>query len=366
MLCLPNELTPNGEAQVISAKDYYPFGLSMPSRSTEGGTYRYGFNGKETDQETGIQDYGMRWYLPNIARFPSIDPLTAQYPKLTPYQFASNTPIVAIDIDGLESDVDFDGVTPTEEPMSQTVEEGLAMANKFVLPSVSSKFKFQAYSVTVDMLKTINPDKRVQTLTPWVPLLNEFMDACGINTPLRKSHFLAQICQETDGFRVKTEECNYRSIARIRQLFKSASNMTDEELQPYVNNSEAAANKFYSNRMGNGDEASGDGFKYRGRGLIQLTGKDSYSRFTIWYQKRTGESVDFAANPELVANIPRYSIASAIWEYVYDKKLLLTSDINSEAAVRKIGARINGTDPPNGYDVRLQKFELAKKAFNIE
>jgi RHS repeat-associated protein len=97
-----DELTPNGEAQVISAKDYYPFGMSMPSRSTEGGTYRYGFNGKEKDTETGIQDYGMRWYLPNIARFPSVDPITKEYPELTPYQFASNTPIQAIDLDGLE------------------------------------------------------------------------------------------------------------------------------------------------------------------------------------------------------------------------------------------------------------------------
>jgi RHS repeat-associated protein len=96
------ELTPNGEAQVISAKDYYPFGMSMPSRTTEGGTYRYGFNGKETDQETGIQDYGMRWYLPNIARFPSVDPLTQEYPWYTPYQFAGNMPIQYIDLDGCE------------------------------------------------------------------------------------------------------------------------------------------------------------------------------------------------------------------------------------------------------------------------
>jgi RHS repeat-associated protein len=97
-----DELTPNGEAQVLSAKDYYPFGMSMPSRTTEGGTYRYGFNGKETDPETGIQDYGMRWYLPNIARFPSVDPLTAEYPWYTPYQFAGNMPIWAIDLDGAE------------------------------------------------------------------------------------------------------------------------------------------------------------------------------------------------------------------------------------------------------------------------
>ena len=56
-----DELTPNGEAQVISAKDYYPFGMSMPSRTTEGGTYRYGFNGKEKDTETDLNDFGARF-----------------------------------------------------------------------------------------------------------------------------------------------------------------------------------------------------------------------------------------------------------------------------------------------------------------
>jgi RHS repeat-associated protein len=91
-------ISDRGELQ--SAQDFYPFGMAMPGRST--GSYKYRFNGKETDPETGIQDYGMRWYLPNIARFPSVDPITKQYPELTPYQFASNSPITGIDRDGLE------------------------------------------------------------------------------------------------------------------------------------------------------------------------------------------------------------------------------------------------------------------------
>jgi RHS repeat-associated protein len=74
----------------------------MPGRKHNGGTYRYGFNGKETDSETGIQDYGMRWYLPNIARFASVDPLADEFPYYTPYQFSGNTPIFAIDLDGEE------------------------------------------------------------------------------------------------------------------------------------------------------------------------------------------------------------------------------------------------------------------------
>ena len=94
------------EAITISATDYYPFGMSMPGRSftaanTEG--YRYSFNGKEDDTEWAKQDYGMRIYDKRIGRFLSIDPLAVKYPMLTPYQFASNTPIAAIDLDGLEA-----------------------------------------------------------------------------------------------------------------------------------------------------------------------------------------------------------------------------------------------------------------------
>jgi RHS repeat-associated protein len=89
---------------ITSAQDYYPFGLTLASRSfTEGGSvYRYSFNGKEDDKETGLQDYGMRLYFKKLGRFLSVDPIGRQFPELTPYQFASNTPIMAIDLDGLE------------------------------------------------------------------------------------------------------------------------------------------------------------------------------------------------------------------------------------------------------------------------
>jgi len=93
--------------EVVSYSEYYPFGWQMPTRSSSIGSYRYGFNGKERDDEVkgnGVQyDYGFRIYDSRMARFLSVDPLTASYPMLTPYQFASNRPIKAIDIDGLES-----------------------------------------------------------------------------------------------------------------------------------------------------------------------------------------------------------------------------------------------------------------------
>ncbi|MBC6490653.1 RHS repeat domain-containing protein [Flavihumibacter stibioxidans] len=95
------------QADVVSANDYYPFGMLMPGRKFSAGVYRYGFNGKENDNEVkGVgnqQDYGMRIYDTRLGRFLSVDPITMQYPMLTPYQFASNTPIQAIDFDGLEA-----------------------------------------------------------------------------------------------------------------------------------------------------------------------------------------------------------------------------------------------------------------------
>lgn len=95
-------LVENYLADVLRYSDYYAFGQQMPGRSG-GVNYRYGFNGKEQDDETNTYDYGFRIYNPSLGKFLSLDPLTASYPELTPYQFASNTPIWAIDLDGLEA-----------------------------------------------------------------------------------------------------------------------------------------------------------------------------------------------------------------------------------------------------------------------
>ncbi|MBA3682731.1 MAG: hypothetical protein H0W73_16450 [Bacteroidetes bacterium] len=91
---------------VIQAGDNYAFGAPMPGRQYNSGSYRYGFNGKENDNDVkgnGVQqDYGMRIYDARLGKFLSVDPLSAKYPFYTPYQFAGNMPIVAIDLDGLE------------------------------------------------------------------------------------------------------------------------------------------------------------------------------------------------------------------------------------------------------------------------
>jgi len=99
----------NLTSDVITAQDYYPFGMLQPGRqyTSAAGSYRYGFNGKENDNDVGKgtggeQDYGQRIYDARVGRFLSVDPITSKYPELTPYQFGSNNPILNIDIDGLE------------------------------------------------------------------------------------------------------------------------------------------------------------------------------------------------------------------------------------------------------------------------
>jgi RHS repeat-associated protein len=88
------------QARVLSASDYYAFGMAMKERSWQSEGYRYGFNGKENDDD--FQDYGMRVYCPECGVFLSVDPIASQYPELSPYQFASRSPISGVDLDGLE------------------------------------------------------------------------------------------------------------------------------------------------------------------------------------------------------------------------------------------------------------------------
>jgi RHS repeat-associated protein len=94
---------------VVSATDYYPFGWEMPGRSVNKAGYRFGFNGKENDRDEWgqqlVQDYGFRLYNPAIGKFLSVDPLAPEYPWYTPYQFAGNKPIWAVDLDGLEEKI---------------------------------------------------------------------------------------------------------------------------------------------------------------------------------------------------------------------------------------------------------------------
>ncbi len=111
----------------------------------------------------------------------------------------------------------------------------------------------------------------------WFNALNEILPEYDINTPERVAAFIAQCAHESGGFKFLQENLNYKA-ASLRRVFPKY--FTDDAIAAaYANKPEQIANRIYANRMGNGDESSGDGFRYRGRGLIQLTGKNNYTFF---------------------------------------------------------------------------------------
>jgi putative chitinase len=132
--------------------------------------------------------------------------------------------------------------------------------------------------ITRDQLAQLIPGNPY--VDQWCEALNEILPEYGINTPQRVAAFIAQCAHESGGFRALKENLNYRPET-LRKLF-SKYFPTDELARQYAampNKQEAIANRIYASRMGNGDEASGDGFRFCGRGLIQLTGRDNYTFF---------------------------------------------------------------------------------------
>lgn len=129
--------------------------------------------------------------------------------------------------------------------------------------------------LTLDKLKQMIP--RNPYVAEWHEALDQLLPDYGIDTPKRVAAFVAQCAHESAEFRFIEENLNYRA-ASLRKTFAKYF-PTDEIARQYERKPQMIANRVYANRMGNGDEASGDGWRYRGRGLIQLTGKDNYTFF---------------------------------------------------------------------------------------
>ena len=153
-----------------------------------------------------------------------------------------------------------------------------------------------------------------------------------VNTLLRLSHFLAQCGHESANFRAVKENLNY-SAEGLNKTFKKYF-PTLESAKDYARQPERIASKVYANRMGNGNEVSKDGFKYLGRGFIQLTGKANYLEF----DKSVPE--DIMANPELVAT--KYPLASAAWFWNKNGLNEIADKGATDAVVKSITKRVNG------------------------
>ena len=154
----------------------------------------------------------------------------------------------------------------------------------------------------------------------------------GINTPLRLAHFLAQCGHESGGFRAVQENLNY-SAKGLNGIFRKYF-PTEASAAAYARNPAKIAAKVYGGRMGNGAEATGEGYKFRGRGYIQLTGKDNYRAF--------GSAIneDMTAAPDKVAT--HYPLLSAAWFFSKNGLHKLADGGATDAVVTQITKRVNG------------------------
>jgi putative chitinase len=153
-----------------------------------------------------------------------------------------------------------------------------------------------------------------------------------INTPLRLAHFLAQCGHESGGFRATQENLNY-SAKGLNGIFKKYF-PTEAAAAAYARQPAKIASKVYGNRMGNGPESSGEGYKFRGRGYIQLTGKENYTAF--------GKAIneDICSNPDKVAS--NYALLSAAWFFSKNGLHKMADEGASDTVVTKITKRVNG------------------------
>ena len=178
--------------------------------------------------------------------------------------------------------------------------------------------------MNVDKLKGHIPD----TVIAQIPGVVEKFE---INTSLRLAHFLAQCGHESGGFKAVSENLNY-GAAGLQSIFKKY--FTAESAKEFERKPEKIANIVYANRMGNGPQASGEGYKFRGRGYIQLTGKDNYTSFDKVVED------DIIANPDLVAT--KYPLLSAAWFFHKNGLHKIADEGATDVVVTKVTKRVNG------------------------
>ena len=142
--------------------------------------------------------------------------------------------------------------------------------------------------ITLEQLQQILPNNPY--VEQWHEALTNLLPDYEINTPHRIAAFIAQCSHESGGFTALKENLNYRAET-LRKVFPKY--FTDSSAQQFAGQQEAIANRVYANRMGNGPEESGDGYRYCGRGLIQLTGKDNYQNFADSLEMNIEEVPDY-------------------------------------------------------------------------
>jgi predicted chitinase len=234
-------------------------------------------------------------------------------------------------------------------------------------------------TITVALLQVADSSNEAGYYAAIVDALNAFALAYEVDTNFRLAHFLSQVGHESS-FRNTSESGSY-SAPRMRQVFgcKGGAGNYDaaadncllgpdgkpQQLRPklwtaeaaYAHNPQNLLSYVYALRMGNGDEASGDGFRYRGRGLVQLTGKDNYDAFTRCHNRKSPQdATDFVADPDLLVSKLNYGIESAFYFWEANNINEVANGDDVESVTRKVNGGLNGLDD------RRTRFERIKNA----
>ncbi len=200
-------------------------------------------------------------------------------------------------------------------------------------------------------MKAVLPRLNWDKAQLYIPFITTVLPKFGIDTPLRKAHFLAQLAHESGALQFTQENLNY-SVQGLRSVFGKYF-PTIELANAYARKPEKIANRVYAGRMGNGNEASGDGWKFRGRGLIQLTGKDNYQKFS------QENGIDCIKNPDLLLQ-PEWALTSACWFW---KKNNLNKFADADDIIM-VTKRINGGT--HGLPDRQQYLNSFKQIYQIK
>jgi putative chitinase len=200
--------------------------------------------------------------------------------------------------------------------------------------------------ITIDQFREILPN--CQEPDQWCQLLEEELPQFGFETPTQVSMFIAQTAHESNEYNVLEENLNY-SADRLRIVFpKYFRNFSPAQMQQYHRNPVAIANLVYANRMGNGAPETGDGYKFRGKGVIQLTGKNNHMKCSEFLFGHEDILVD---SPELLLHIPN-AFGSAMW-FWQANNLLAVNDM--VALTQKINGGQNGiAQRMSIYNVAMQ------------
>lgn len=186
--------------------------------------------------------------------------------------------------------------------------------------------------ITLERLQQFSPAS-LQYFTGLV----QVVDYACLDTPLRLQHFMSQIAHESGGFKFAREGMNYSWEALRRTFPKYFPN--DNIARQYARQPEKIGNRVYANRMGNGDEASGDGYKFSGKGLIQLTGKDNVRAYS---KDRYGDE-RLLLDPSALTRSPD-AVLSAGWFWKKNKINELAGNDDLEGVTRRINGGLNGLD----------------------